>query len=85
MPEICRFLGIVIKMYADERGYPHFHAYYGEYVIAVDIRQRVITGKFPPRALRAVLEWAEMHEKELIENWDRLQQGLAPQKLEPLE
>lgn len=31
MPEISRFLGIVIKMYWDEHNPPHFHAEYNEY------------------------------------------------------
>jgi hypothetical protein len=31
MPEICRFLGIVIAMYYNDHEPPHFHAYYGEY------------------------------------------------------
>ena len=29
MPEICRFYGIVIRMYFREHGPPHFHAEYG--------------------------------------------------------
>lgn len=28
MPEICRFLGILITMYFDEHNPPHFHARY---------------------------------------------------------
>lgn len=85
MPEICRFLGIVIKMFADEHGYPHFHAYYGEYAISVDIQKRVIVGRFPPFALRAVLKWAELHEAELLQNWQALSEGKAANKIEPLE
>jgi len=30
MPEICRFLGIVIAMHYNEHYPPHFHARYGE-------------------------------------------------------
>lgn len=29
MPEISRFLGIVIAMYYEEHAPPHFHAKYG--------------------------------------------------------
>jgi len=34
MPEICRFYGIIIKMYFKKSDHnpPHFHAIYGEYV-----------------------------------------------------
>ena len=31
MPEICRFLGIVITMYFDEHNPPHFHIRYNDY------------------------------------------------------
>jgi hypothetical protein len=31
MPEISRFLGIVIGMFYSEHGVPHFHAVYGEH------------------------------------------------------
>ena len=55
MPEISRFLGIVIRMYIREHASPHFHAEYGEYEITVDINSGVVTGKFPRRALIAVL------------------------------
>jgi hypothetical protein len=85
MPEISRFLGIVIKMFSDEHGYPHFHAYYGEYAISVDIQKRIVVGKFSPIALRAVLEWAELHEEELLQNWYALSEGKAASKIEPLE
>ena len=38
MPEICRFYGIVIKMYFADHAPPHFHAEYAEYEarIAID-------------------------------------------------
>ena len=35
MPEISRFLGIIIYMYFDEHPPPHFHARYGSYEILV--------------------------------------------------
>ena len=31
MPEICRFLGIIITMYFNEHNPPHFHARYGDH------------------------------------------------------
>jgi hypothetical protein len=33
MPEISRFLGIVISIYYNEHNPPHFHAEYGEFQI----------------------------------------------------
>lgn len=70
MPEISRFLGIVITMFYREHGPPHFHSSYGEYDIVVSILDGVVSGKFPRRALRLVLEWFEVHKAELEENWE---------------
>ncbi len=56
MPELSRFLGIVVYMLYDDHKPPHFHAEYGEYKISVEIESGVVEGRFPRRALRAVLE-----------------------------
>ena len=61
MPEISRFLGIIIAMFYKDHAPPHFHAIYGEYEITVEIDSGVINGRFPKRALRLVLEWLELH------------------------
>ena len=55
-------------MYIREHAPPHFHAEYGEYEITVDINSGVVTGKFPRRALTAVLEWYLLHKDELMAN-----------------
>ena len=85
MPEISRFLGIVIGIFYREHGPPHFHATYGEYDITVDIETGVVTGQFPKRALRHVLEWYELHQRELMENWELAQQRRPLNRIPPLE
>ena len=85
MPEISRFLGVVIGMFHREHGPPHFHAMYGEYNITVDIKTGVVTGQFPKRALRHVLEWYDLHQRELMENWELAQQRRPLNKIPPLE
>ena len=37
MPEICRFYGIVIKMYFADHAPPHFHAEYAEHEVRIAI------------------------------------------------
>jgi hypothetical protein len=85
MPELSRFLGIVIRMYYRDHGPPHFHAEYGEFEVVVDLGTGVVDGRFPRRALRHVLEWFELHRDELRENWElaRHQRPLRP--IPPLE
>ena len=51
MPEISRFLGIVIAMFYRDHTPPHFHARYGDYEITVEVESGIVNGTFPPRAL----------------------------------
>lgn len=85
MPEISRFLGIIIFMNFNEHNSPHFHAKYGEYQIIVQIESGIIEGKFPKRALNHVLEWYELHKEELLDNWNSLQEKGNYSKIKPLE
>jgi hypothetical protein len=58
MPELSRFLGIVIYMYFNEHNPPHFHAEYNEYNAAISINTLgVIEGKLPSKVLSLVVEW----------------------------
>lgn len=85
MPEISRFLGIIIAMFYRDHAPPHFHAIYGEYEITVEIESGIVNGRFPKRALKLIFEWSELHTDELLENW-RLAEDKRPlNKIEPLE
>ena len=71
MPEICRFLGIVISMYFNEHNPPHFHVRYNEHRAVMDIRTlNVLDGMLPARVRGLVEEWAELHQVELLGMWD---------------
>ena len=86
MPEISRFLGIIVAMYYNDHSPPHFHARYGENEIRVDIETgEILSGTFPRRAHRLVLEWFELHRNELLEDWDLAQDRKPLNKIEPLE
>ncbi len=85
MPELSRFLGIVVYMLYDDHRPPHFHADYAEYRITVEIETGVVEGRFPRRALRAVMEWHELHRDELSADWQRAERHEPLQKISPLE
>jgi hypothetical protein len=71
MPEICRFLGIVITMYFDEHNPPHFHIRYNEYRAVMAIANlNLLEGKLPARVRGLVEEWAELHQAELLSMWN---------------
>jgi hypothetical protein len=71
MPEISRFLGIIILMYYKEHQPPHFHAKYGGQTGVFSIADlRLIEGHLPKRIISLVLEWAFEHRDELMEDWE---------------
>ena len=85
MPEISRFLGIVIAMYYKEHAPPHFHAKYGDQRASFSIQElRLIEGKLPYRVVSLVLEWAFQHREELMENWRRVERKEDLHGIEPL-
>ncbi len=85
MPEISRFLGIIIQMYRDEHPPPHFHAIYGEFSAQLSIRSpAIIRGKRPPLVLGYVIEWAVLHETELLQSWEAAQTNGLVGKIAPL-
>ena len=64
---------------------PHFHAYYRKEVAILSIDPvELIAGSLPRRQQRLVEAWAELHQKELREDWERLQNGRLPVPIEPL-
>lgn len=69
MPEISRFLGGIVFMHWGDHPLPNFHARYGDYEITVEIQTGVVRGVFPKRALRAVLDWLDINQAELMQNW----------------
>lgn len=85
MPEVSRFLGIVISMYYREHGAPHFHAHYGDQQATVEMESGAIQGNLPTRALRHVREWAHLHRPELLANWERARRGEPLEPIDPLE
>jgi hypothetical protein len=85
MPEVCRFFGIVVRMFFDEHPPPHFHADYAEDSAVIGIQPiEVLQTTLPQRALSMVLEWAARNQRGLMENWERLGKGQALERLPPL-
>jgi len=86
MPTISFFYGIIVRMFFDDHGVPHFHAQYGEHKATVDIENLVLLeGELPRRALEIVLDWAELRKDELLQNWERCRKHEMLQPIEPLK
>ena len=88
MPELARFFGIIVRMYAEAGGrhhLPHFHAYYQDSVAVYGIDDiELLGGSLPRRQARLVEAWGELHREELQACWESLQQGHQPAKIDPL-
>ncbi len=86
MPEISRFLGIVIAIYWKEHGVPHFHAKYQGLRASFAIEDfRLLEGHLPPRVTGLVLEWAAVHQKELLADWELAMEKRPLRPIAPLQ
>ncbi len=89
MPKISRFFGIIISMYWEagvSHQKPHFHIRYNEFQASYGIDPIAqLAGALPRRQQRLVEAWAEIHQEQLMENWNLAQQGKMPMKIEGLK
>ena len=53
-------------------------------IISIDTLE-ILRGKLPRRALELVLDWAELHQAELRENWKLARYDTELKKIAPLE
>jgi hypothetical protein len=85
VPTISAFCGILIQMFWKDHAPPHFHALYAGYEAVVDIRTlEVIDGGLPRRAMALMLEWAQEHRAEPMEDWDLCDHNQSPKRIQPL-
>ena len=76
MPEVCRFYGIVIKMFFKPKEHEpsHIHAIYGEKVAIFDLKtMEVVEWDLPKKAVELVKEWMKLNQNELLKMWDSQQ------------
>jgi len=86
MPTISAFYGLLIQMFFNDHAPPHFHVKYGEHKAVIDINGlALLEGKLPRRALNLVLDWAELHQRELLEDWRLCEDMQHPKPIAPLE
>jgi hypothetical protein len=65
---------------------PHFHAYYQDEVAVYQINPvELLAGSLPKRQQRLVEAWGELHQQELLQDWERLQTGHHPLPIAPLK
>jgi len=89
MPVIAMFYGIIVSMYyLDNRKHhtPHIHVQYqgSESVIAIPSGE-ILEGSIPGSKMKLVLAWVEIHQDELLADWQLAIQGETIFKIKPLE
>lgn len=86
MPVISTFFGIVIRMFYQEHGIPHFHAEYQGQQATFTFDGEILAGTIRSRtALRLIRDWALAHQEELELNWTRARGGHGLQWIAPLD
>ena len=86
MPEISRFLGIIITMNYNDHAPPHFHARYGGDQAIIEIETlHVLGGRLSPRVMGLVVEWALLHRDELLEDWRLARESAPLKRIAPLQ
>jgi hypothetical protein len=88
MPSISMFYGIIIYMYfMDNKQHqmPHIHAKYQDYEIVLSIPDgEILEGEMPKSKMKLLSAWIELHQDELMANWQLAISGQQLYKIEPL-
>ena len=86
MPIISTFFGILIRMYYQEHGVPHFHAEYQGQEATFTFDGELLAGALRSRtALRLIREWSAARQHELISNWEKARSGRTLERIPPLD
>lgn len=89
MPTISMFYGILVLMFfRDNRRHnlPHIHVRYQSDEATVSIENGLILdGTFPPKQLKMVQAWIEIHQEELMVDWELAVNGEEPFRIAPLQ
>jgi hypothetical protein len=89
MPTLSSFYGIHVLMYSydnDRHHTPHIHVRYQDVKAVFSIPNgELLAGNLPPKKLRMVQTWIDIHEEELMQCWDMAVNGFDPPYIEPLK
>ena len=88
MPTISMFYGLIIRMYFfdnQQHHTPHIHVVYQDEEAVIEIpTAEVLEGSLPKAKLKLVSAWIEIHQEELMADWQLALNGESIFKIEPL-
>jgi len=88
MPTLSMFFGIIIRMYyaPKEHNPPHIHVYYQDMKAVISISNgELMDGTLSSRQMKLVQAWIEIHQEELLADWELCQNGEKPFTIDPLK
>ena len=89
MAVISMFYGIIVSMYfldARRHHLPHIHVKYQDQEVIIAIPGgEILEGELKASRLKLVQAWIEIHQDELMADWELASQGQAVFKIEPLK
>ena len=89
MPTISMFYGILIKMFfydTDKHHVPHIHAdYQGDVAVYAIHDGSVLAGALPSKKHKLVVAWIEIHQEDLLVDWQLAVKGKAPFRIRGLD
>ena len=89
MPAISMFYGILVLMFFrdNERHHtPHIHARYQGSEASISIETgEILQGSLPPKQLKMIQVWIDIHKEELMLDWELAVNGDAPFRISPLQ
>ena len=89
MPTISMFYGILVMMYFRDNirhHLPHIHVRYqdDEAVLSID-DGALLEGNLPRKQLKLVQAWIEIHQEDLMLDWQLAVKGEEPFRIAPLQ
>jgi len=80
MPTISMFYGILIRMFfydTEKHNVPHIHAeYQGQVAVYAIPEGTVLAGALPPKKHKLVVAWIEIHQEDLLADWQLAANGM---------
>ncbi len=89
LPTISMFYGILIRMFfrdTDKHYVPHVHAeYQGKVAVYSILDGALLAGGVPPNKHKLVVAWIEIHQEDLLADWNLAVNGKKPFPIKGLD
>ena len=89
MPTISMFYGVLVRMFFydnNKHNLPHIHVEYQGDVGVYDIKDgKLLSGSLPNKKHKLVVAWIEIHQEDLMADWELAVNGKKPFPIKGLE